>query len=152
MINLAINTYVHILFVLVIVSCLVIERIILKPKLSWNSLLFLLKVDGIYGLAAIVVVTTGLLNWMNFGKGYDYYAANSLFTLKFSLFIIVGLLSLYPTIWFFKLKKAHKQNPPEEINITNIKKLKRVISLELALMAIIPLLATLMANGIGFWS
>ena len=151
MINLAVNTYIHILFVMVIISCLIIERMTLKPKMKWESVLLLTKTDGIYGLAAIVVVATGILNWMNFGKGSEYYSSNSLFILKFSLFILVGLLSIYPTVWFLRYKKRNKENPPEEIEIANFSRLKQIIHIELVLMALIPLLATLMANGIGFW-
>ena len=116
-----------------------------------ESLRLLLRADGFYGLAAIIVVVTGFLNWMNFGKGYEYYASNSIFTIKFSLFILVGLLSIYPTVWFFRYKKRNKKDPTEEIEIENFKRLKQIINIELLLMAFIPLLATLMANGIGFW-
>ncbi len=119
--------------------------------MKWESVLLLTKTDGIYGLAAIVVVATGILNWMNFGKGTEYYSSNSLFILKFSLFILVGLLSIYPTVWLLRYKKRNKENPPEEIEIANFKQLKQIIHIELVLMALIPLLATLMANGIGFW-
>ncbi|MEO1253467.1 MAG: DUF2214 family protein [Bacteroidota bacterium] len=149
MLNLAINTYIHILCIMVVISCIVVERISIKPKIKWKTLLMLLRLDGLYGFAAIVVVTTGLLNWMQFGKGYEYYATNSIFILKFTLFIIVGLLSIYPTVSFFKYKKRHRKDPPEEVNIPNVTYLKWAINAELILMAIIPLLATLMANGFG---
>ena len=94
------------------------------------------------------MVGTGLLNWMNFGKGYDYYANNTLFIIKFTLFIGVGLLSLYPTILFAKLKKQHKAEQPEVIQLSQFRSIQKVIVLELILMGCIPLLAELMANGI----
>lgn len=146
---LAINTYIHLLSIITIFICLVLELIYLNPKLEWNKLLRILKIDGIYGIAAIVTVATGLLNWMKFGKGYDYYSNNQLFIIKFSLFVIVGLLSLYPTITFARHKKRNKKQPPELVEIASYSSLKKIILLELGIMSIIPLLATLMANGIG---
>lgn len=151
MLSLAVNTYIHILFIIVIIVCLVVERLMIKPQITWESLLKLMKVDGLYGFAAIVVVTTGLLNWFSFGKGDAYYSSNVVFLIKLSLFIVIGILSIYPTVAFFKLKKKHKSNPPEQVSIENANQIKSVIQLELVIMAVIPLLATLMANGIGFW-
>ena len=151
MLGLAINTYVHILFVIVIIICLVIEYRGLRYEMKWEKLLSIFRVDGMYGLAAVVVATTGLLNWFYFGKGSDYYTSNTIFIIKFSLFNLVGLLSIYPTVWFFRYKKRHKANPPETIKISNVTRIKTFIAVELTIMAIIPLLATLMANGIGFW-
>ena len=117
MISLAVNTYIHLLFIVVIFCCLITELTFIKDKISYATVKKLSKIDGIYGLAAIIVVATGLLNWMKFGKGYEYYANNSLFIIKFSLFIVVGLLSLYPTILFAKIKKLHKQEQPDMIQL-----------------------------------
>ena len=148
MINLALNTYIHILFVIVIFCCLVAELILVSDRITFSTMSKLSKIDGLYGLAAVIVVITGFLNWMKFGKGYDYYSNNSLFTIKFSLFIIVGLLSLYPTILLAKLKKRHKKERPEVIRLPKSSAIRKVIILELGIMALIPLLAELMANGI----
>lgn len=129
-----------------------IERLLIKPEMSWDNLLKLSKVDAVYGLSAIIVVTTGLLNWFYFGKGSNYYSSNIIFLTKLSLFIVVGILSIYPTVWIARYKKKHRANPPELVSIDKANAIKACIQLELALMAIIPLLATLMANGIGFSS
>jgi len=148
MISLAINTYIHLLFIVTIFCCLIAELIFLKKEISYSNIKRLGKIDGLYGLAAIVVVATGLLNWMKFGKGYEYYANNSLFMIKFSFFIVVGLLSLYPTIVFAKNKKRYKLEQPEVIQLSNFSTIRAVIMLELGIMSTIPLLAELMANGI----
>ena len=150
MLSLSINTYIHLLFVIVIFCCLVAESILIKRQLSYQEVNRLTKIDGLYGFAAIMVVGTGLLNWLNFGKGAEYYNANTFFIVKFSLFVIVGLLSLYPTIILIRTKKRNKSEKPESIDFINHKTTKRIIYLELVIMATIPLLAELMANGIDF--
>lgn len=146
----ALNTYIHLLAIVTVFCCLVAELILLKDKVSYATIDRLSKIDGLYGLAAIIVVATGLLNWMKLGKGYEYYAANSLFIIKFGLFIVVGLLSLYPTILFLRHKKRSKQQKPETIHLPQFGSIRSVIILELVIMGSIPFLAVLMANGIGF--
>jgi len=150
MLYLSINTYIHLLFIVVIFCCLVIELMLVKERMSYQVINRLTKVDGIYGFAAIVVVGTGLLNWLVFGKGAEYYSNNTFFIMKFSLFVVVGLLSLYPTILFLKKKKLHKSDKPDSIDFPASKSIRKVIGLELVIMTILPLLAELMANGIDF--
>ncbi|WP_420318230.1 DUF2214 family protein [Ekhidna sp.] len=148
MISLAFNTYVHLIFIVTIFCCLTAEIIILKKNLSAKSLKILSQVDGIYGLAAIMVVGTGLLNWFIFGKGSSYYSSNLIFLIKVGLFIIVGLLSIYPTVMIARAKKSARILDLKDIEITNERKIKRFIFFELIIMGCIPLLAELMANGI----
>ncbi len=148
MLALSVNTYIHLIFIVVIFCCLVAELMLVKEQVSYDIVKKLSKIDALYGVAAIIVVTTGLLNWMNFGKGYDYYAFNTLFNIKFSLFIVVGLLSLYPTILFARTKKKYKAERPENVSLPSQKNIRKVIIIELIIMSSIPLLAELMANGI----
>ena len=150
MLPLALNTYVHLVFIIVVISCITIELITLKPTMSYKTVNWLSKVDGFYGFAAIIVVTTGILNWLQFGKGAAYYNNNSLFILKFSLFVLVGLLSIYPTVMILRLKKRNKHEQPEAIEMSGYATVRKVIILELIIMLFIPLLAELMANGIDF--
>ncbi|WP_424961753.1 DUF2214 family protein [Ekhidna sp.] len=148
MLNLALNTYIHLLFIITIFCSLVAELIIIQNNISWKSLKKLSAIDGIYGLSALMVVGTGLLNWMVFGKGGTYYTGNTLFLIKISLFIVVGLLSIYPTVMIARAKKQNKKDPPQVIMLPNAAKMKRYVLVEIIIMACIPLLAELMANGI----
>lgn len=147
MISLALNTYLHLLFIITVFCCLIAELLLIKDSLSYKVVRKLSVIDGIYGIAAIMVVGTGLLNWFVFGKGPDYYSNNTLFIIKFSLFIVVGLLSILPTVVFARLKKRNREAQPETIPVTTHLLVRRVIILELFIMAFIPLLAELMANG-----
>ena len=150
MFSLAFNTYIHLLFIVVIFCCLVAELIFINNEISYVTIKKLTKIDGLYGLSAVVVVATGLLNWLKFGKGYEYYTNNTLFIVKFCLFILVGLLSLYPTILFLKTKKSFKDTQRGKMQLSHYHRIRQVIILELVIMGCIPLLAELMANGIDF--
>lgn len=150
MLNLALNTYFHILMIIGVFTSIIVELVLISKEISWGTLKKLLRADMFYGITAILVVITGLLNWFVFGKGAAYYSNNTLFLTKFSLFIIVSLLSIYPTVIFARLKKKHKNDPPESFDIPNYKNVKTIIRLELAILLLLPLLATLMANGLDF--
>lgn len=148
MLTLAINTYVHLLFIITVFCCLIAELLLIQPTVSWKTIKKLSIIDGIYGLAAIMVVGTGLLNWFVFGKGSAYYSNNTIFIIKFSLFIVVGLLSILPTVAFARMKKYNREEQPDAVEMLHYGKVRKTILTELIIMAIIPLLAELMANGV----
>ncbi|WP_420575721.1 DUF2214 family protein [Ekhidna sp.] len=150
MLNLSLNTYAHLLFIITIFCALIAEVILIDKAVQRKTIKKLSLIDGVYGLAALLVLGTGLLNWMVFGKGTTYYNSNTLFLIKISLFIIVGLLSIYPTVMIARAKKLLKKHSAEEVSLPNAMKMRKFIIAELIIMSCIPLLAELMANGIDF--
>src|SRR5258708_4933887 len=101
-----------------------------------------------YLLAAIAVLVTGLLRVFFFAKGWPFYAANPVFWVKMALFLAVGLMSVPPTIHYIKTAKASRGG---EIAIPDrtYRHIRFHLIGQLALFALIPLAATLMARGIG---
>jgi putative membrane protein len=136
--------YVHFIALFVWIGALTSEHLLLKPQMSRAEIARLARIDAVYGLSAVLVVAAGLTLWFGVGKPADFYSSNWIFHTKVGLAIIVGLLSIYPTVFFIKNRKGQED---EIIDIpSNVKLLIRV---QLTLMLIIPLLATLMAKGIG---
>lgn len=141
--------YLHFVFIFVVVSCVVTEHLLLKPQMTKAELKRLSTIDGIYGLASILVVGAGLTLWLGgIGKPAEFYTNNHIFLTKVGLFVIVGLLSIYPTIFFLKNRKG--DNLEEVVNIP--KSVKMVIRVELLILFTLPLLAVLMAKGVGYSS
>jgi putative membrane protein len=139
--------YIHFIGLFTVVSTLVSEHLLLKKELSRNEISRLARIDAVYGLAALVVLGAGLTLWFGgIGKPSMYYSQNWIFHLKITLFAIVGLLSIYPTRFFIKNRKG---NPAETIKIPSAVVI--VLRIELLLLFMIPLLAALMARGIGFF-
>jgi putative membrane protein len=66
------------------------------------------------------------------------------FLTKISLFGVAALLSIYPTVFFLKHRKG-----PEKQSVAIPKSLRLILKIELALILLIPLLAVLMARGVG---
>jgi len=138
--------YIHFLSILLITATLAAEYVLVKDKLTRQEISRISFIDLIYGLASISVFAAGLTLWLGaYGKPADWYSKNWIFHLKLTLLVIIGLLSVYPTIFFLKNRKG---NPDEQVAIPS--SIKKIITLELLLLALIPILAGLMARGIGF--
>ncbi|MEQ8335731.1 MAG: DUF2214 family protein [Cyclobacteriaceae bacterium] len=136
--------YLHFLGIFGVVGTLLIELFYVKSSMSRAQISRISKIDGIYGLSAIIVLFAGLTMWFWVGKPAELYSKNWIFHTKVTLFIAVGILSIFPTVFFLKQRKG---SPGDEINIPS--KIINMIRLEVFLLFIIPLLAVLMANGIG---
>ena len=107
--------YIHFISVFGIVGTLVAEHLLLKPSLTRAEVGRLSKIDAVYGLAAISLLTVGLILWLSgVGKQAEFYSKNWIFHLKLSCFIAIGLLSIYPTIFFIKQRKG---NQSEEVKV-----------------------------------
>lgn len=137
--------YVHFISIFAIVSTLVSEHLLLKKSMTRSELARMARVDAVYGIAALTLLAAGLTLWFGgVGKPTAFYSGNWIFHLKITLFLIVGLLSIYPTVFFLRNRKGKADEvvavPP---------KLFWMLRLELILLFIIPLLAGLMAKGVG---
>jgi len=130
-----------------LVGSLISEHLILKPSIKKDQIKSLATIDLIYLLSAIVVLTTGILRWFVYGKGYDFYMSTPLFHIKLTLFIIIGILSIFTPIKILKWRKQVKHGQEPDITEKGVKKLLMFIRIELLLIAIIPLLAVLIARG-----
>ena len=142
--------YLHYIGIMVLMGSLITEHIILKPSITKEQIKSLASIDLMYGISAALVLITGLLRWFIVDpKGAAYFNVNPLFHIKVSLFVIVVILSLFPTMKFFKWRKQVKQGVESDITSKDVKKQLMFIRIELFLLAIIPLLAVMVALGDG---
>jgi putative membrane protein len=139
--------YLHFISIFAIVSTIAIEHILLRKELTRREIGRLSRIDAVYGIAALTLIAVGLTLWLGgHGKPTVYYSKNWVFHLKITLFFVVGLLSIYPTIFFIKNRKG---NPEDVVAIPS--SIVWLIRMELLILFILPLLAGLMAHGIGFF-
>ncbi len=138
--------YVHFISIFAIVGSLTSEHLLLKKEMTQRELDRVAKIDLIYGLAAITLLIAGLTLWLGgVGKPSVIYTKNWIFHIKLTLFITVGLLSIYPTVFFLK-------NRGDQDKVIAIpKSIFWMLRIELLLLFIIPLLAGLMSRGVGFF-
>ncbi len=146
------TAYLHFLGIMTLMATLLAEHVTLQPNMTRLHMQRLAMIDLLYGIAAGIVFITGLLRFAYFGKGMPFYLGNPLFYVKVGLFLLVALISIYPTVQFLSWRKLLKQDQVPEVDIQRATRLRYLIRLELGLLLVIPLLAVLMARGIGYAS
>ena len=145
----ALVAYVHYLGIILCFGSLLFEILTLKDGLDRNETISMIIADVVYGLGGVAILVTGILRVKYFGQGGDYYTTNPLFWIKVSLYILVGLLSLYPTTTYILWAIPLSKNKLPEISENLVKRFKLIITTELVGFATIPFFATLMARGVG---
>lgn len=124
-------------------AALVSEHLLIKPEMSKTEMKKVAVVDAIYGVSVITILVAGLLLWFVVGKPAEFYSQNPVFHVKLTLFVLIAVLSIYPTVFFIK-----NRNP--QMAITKVpSKIIILIRIQLLLVLLIPFLATSMARGIG---
>lgn len=145
----AIAAYIHYLSIFILFALLAIEHVQFKLPLDLKRARSLIITDIAYGICAGAVLFSGLARVLWYGRGLDYYLGNSLFHAKVGLFILVGLISVVPTFVFLNWRNSLKAGEIPQVSPAKARLVTLVIRLELLLLLIIPLLATLMARGHG---
>ena len=139
--------YVHFISIFAIVGSLASEHILLEKSMTRAEIGRVSRIDAVYGLAALTLVIAGLTLWLgSIGKPSWFYSKNSVFHLKITLVAVVGLLSIYPTVFFLRNRKG---DPSEAVVIPS--SVFMMVRIELLLLLVIPLLAGLMAHGVGYF-
>jgi len=141
--------YVHYLSFMLCFGALVLERRLIKANPSKQDATLMVITDVVYGIAALALLGSGILRVLYFGQGSEFYTENPLFWWKVGVYLAVGGLSLYPTItyilWAIPLRKGELPQVGEAL----AKRLGWILNIELVGFAAIPLMATLMARGVG---
>ncbi|WP_339877039.1 DUF2214 family protein [uncultured Algoriphagus sp.] len=139
--------YLHFISIFAIVGSLVSEHLLLKKELTRKEIKRIATIDGVYGMGALILLAVGLSLWLGgYGKLTEFYTYNFIFHIKITLFALIGILSIYPTVFFIKNRKGDLD---EFVQIP--KTIFMLLRLELLLLFIIPLLAGLMAKGVGYF-
>lgn len=137
--------YLHFISIFAIVGSLVSEHLLLKKEMTRSEIGRVARIDAVYGIAALTLLVAGLTLWLSdIGKPAAFYSKNWIFHTKITCFLLVGLLSIHPTVFFIRNRKG---NANELVTIP--KSIIMMLRMELLLLAVIPLLAGLMAKGIG---
>jgi putative membrane protein len=141
--------YVHYLSFMVCFGALVLERRLIKANPAKGEATLMVITDVVYGIAALAVLLSGILRVLHYGQGSGFYTANPLFWWKVGVYLAVGALSLYPTVTYILWAIPLRKGELPEVSEALASRLRWVLNIELAGFATIPLLATLMARGVG---
>ena len=98
-------------------------------------------------IAAIAVLATGVARtWWGI-KGSAWYWSQPLLHLKLTLFVMIGLLSIRPTLTFQRWRRQLEASGALP-NEAEVRKVRRVIIIEAHLLVLVPLAAVLLARGV----
>jgi putative membrane protein len=140
----------HHLAAFTLVATLAIEVATFKPPLSALQARRLQRVDMVFGIAALLLLTVGLLRVTWFEKSPAYYWHDAYFLTKFGAFIAAALISIYPTMTFVSWTKALKSGSAPEVPLQRAKRVRMCFMLELTAVVVILPCAALMARGFGY--
>jgi putative membrane protein len=136
--------YLHFVSIFILVAAVLGQHLILRGTITRALVGKAQKLDIAYAISVVVVLGTGLLQWLVVGKPADFYSSNPVFHTKLTLFLVIGLVSIYPSVF---LGKNPKGGPDELVTIP--RGIIWSVRVELLILFLMPLLATLMARGFG---
>lgn len=148
----SIMAFLHHLSAFTLTACLVYEFVAYRKGMSVVEARRIQQVDLWYGISAGVLVAVGLLRVFYFEKGANFYSHSLPFWIKMSLFAIVGLLSVYPTIRYIKWNSILGQDRPPEIPEQEFKTIRLLLNLEVVGLALILFAAPAMARALWMLS
>ena len=143
----ALLAYLHFTAILAVVVFLTSEAALCRAQ--WMNAAVvrrLVRVDLLYMIAAIALLATGFARTWWGVKGFSWYWHQPLLHLKLGLFIVVGVLSIKPTIMFIRWRRELRANgalPAEaEVRIA-----RKWVMAQAHIIAVIPLAAVFLARG-----
>jgi len=142
--------FLHHLAAFTLVGALAVEFVLIRGELTVSTARKLQLADLVFGMSSGVVLVVGLLRVFYFEKGASYYFHSVPFIAKLSVFAIVGLVSIYPTVEFLSWGKSLKQGQMPTLTDRKLASIRSVIHWELAGVVLIVLCAALMAKGVGY--
>ena len=145
----AFMAFLHHLFAFTLVACVVFEFIAFRKGLTTEEARRIQRADLFYGISAGLLLIIGLLRVFFFEKGAAFYGQSPFFWVKMGAFLIVGLLSIDPTIRYIRWNKVVQANQTPEISDTEFKRTRLILWLEVIGLAVIMFAAAFMARGIG---
>ena len=145
----ALLAYAHFIAIMLISSFLGAELLLLRTELKAKTVEVLAKADMGYFLSAGLALLAGALHLGLSPKGLMFYAGNPIMWAKVGLFFGIALLSLIPTRRFVDWRHKVRMDRGFQVPANEASSMRRIVFIELHLLALLPLLAVMMSRGIG---
>jgi putative membrane protein len=133
----------HLAAILILAAAVIIENIAIKPRITSEDAHNLARVDAVAGISAVLTLVLGLILWLTVGKPPEFYSGNPVFHAKLGAFVLLLLAASYPALFFNKYRSTSRA----EIAVP--KAILVLLKIEVGLLLVIPVLAFLMARGVG---
>lgn len=134
----------HHVLIFALFGVLVVELALVKKGMNQGAITRVAAVDLWYGILAALILAVGFFRAVYAAKGWAYYSHNAFFWAKIATFLVIGLLSVPPTIFFIKSRRAETIPADDEI-----RRIRMFLHLEAVLFLLLPAFAAAMARGYG---
>lgn len=140
---------VHHLAVFTLVALYAAEFTLLRPGLAGPRIHQLARIDAAYGGMAGLVIVVGIFRVVFGAVGWEYYVTNLAFWGKMAAFLVMGLLTIPPTMAIRTWLKASATDGHYAPPATEIAASRRFVHLQAGVLVLIPIFAAAMARGYG---
>jgi len=138
--------WIHYVGIMLLIASLLGEHLMLKPELTVAQAKTIQRLDIVYGASATTVLVSGILR-MFLEKGAAYYNHQIAFHILVGIFVIVALLSIYPTVIFQRWRSDVVAGRGQKLAQAQFKKIQMIVRLEMTLLLLAPFFATWMTHG-----
>jgi putative membrane protein len=135
---------IHHVLVFALFGVLFAELMLVRPGVDLPTMARVGRIDLMYGAVAGLIVLVGFSRAAFAAKGWLYYSHNLFFHLKIATFVVIGLLSVPPTIAYIRWRRAGLA--PTDAQVAGA---RRWLWAELVLFAPLLAFAAAMARGYG---
>jgi putative membrane protein len=132
-----------------LVAMLMAESVLVKPGMTGDTARRVAGIDAGYGATSVLLILVGIARVTMAGKGWAYYEANHWFWGKMATFLLVGLLSIPPTLRYIKWRRQFAADAAWAPDTAEVAGVRKWIGLEVVGIALIIVLAATMARYQG---
>ena len=140
----------HHLLVFALFSIFAVQMTLVRPGLGASTVSRLARLDGAYGGLAMAVIIIGFARAIFGLKGWDYYSTYWVFWVKIGAFLLVGALSVPPTLRFRRWLGAAKADAAYIVPDDEVGAVRTWLGREGVVLLLIPILAAMLARGVGY--
>jgi putative membrane protein len=136
----------HHALVFSIVAILAIEIALMRPGIGAEQIKRLGGYDIAYGVTAGLILIVGFVRVFYGAKGSEYYFGNHYFWAKISAFIIVGLISIAPTMRIRDWGRQARRDPAFVAPDNEVAIMRRLMHAEGLFLLLLIMFAVAMAR------
>jgi putative membrane protein len=140
---------VHHLLVFVLAGILAFEIGTVSLTMKRDEILRVSRVDIWYGILAGVIIVVGFTRASVAAKGWAYYSVNLFFWAKIGTFLVIGLLSIVPTVAIIRWRRALAADAAFTPSADVVRHVRGHLWAEAILFLLLPIFAAAMARGYG---
>jgi putative membrane protein len=136
----------HHVLVFALAGILAVEIALMRPGIGAAEVRRLGGYDIAYGVVAGLIIVVGFSRVFFGAKGPDYYFANHYFWAKISAFVILGLISIAPTLRIIDWRRQTSRNPEFIPPANDVMSMRRLMHAEGVFLFLVIVFAAAMAR------